>query len=310
MEVISGLNRFKKNEYKGPAAVAIGTFDGVHLAHQAIIKKAVKVAKKYKGHSVVLTFFPHPLKVTNPYFTPALLTSLDHRVKLIEELNPDICLVVNFMKRFSGFSPEEFCAKVLKGKLDSAFVIVGEKFNFGKDRLGNVSLLKKYGKQLGFRVEILKALKKKKQIVSSSLIRIAVENGDLKKAEAMLGRPFSVLGTVEKGDQRGRDLGFATANIDSHQEAVPSDGVYAVTAKLNKKYYKGMLNIGTRPTFKDKLSRHVIELHIFSFNQDIYSQNIEVFFVKKFRQERRFASVDLLKKQLHKDKKKALEILT
>ncbi|MCP4649991.1 MAG: bifunctional riboflavin kinase/FAD synthetase [PVC group bacterium] len=309
MEIISGLSKFKKDKYQGPLVVAIGTFDGVHLAHQAIISAAVKKARELNGTSIILTFSPHPLKVTNPQKTPALLTSLDHRIRLISELNADVCLIANFRKWFSGLTPEAFCEKILKDKISAAWIVVGEKFNFGNKKSGDIENLKSCGKRFNYKVEVLPLLADNGFILSSSLIRRCIETGHLEKAETMLGRQFSVLGTVKKGSQRGNKLGFPTANIDPHQEAVPPEGVYAVKAVFQGTLYDGMLNIGTRPTFDHTAKEQVIELHIFDFDKNIYKEDIEVFFIEETRKEKHFSSPDLLRKQIAKDAVKIRKIL-
>ncbi len=310
METIFGLNNFKKSKYRKPFVLAIGTFDGVHRAHQAIIKAAIKTAKKLKGTSIILTFSPHPLKVLRPRNAPALLTSLEHRLRLVSKLKPEVCLVVDFKKRFSKLSPKNFAEKILRQIIGVACIIVGEKFNFGKDKSGNINYLKVLGKNLDYKVKILPSLTKKKQIISSSQIRKFIESGKLKEAEMMLGRRFSVLGTVEKGQKRGKIIGFPTANINPHHEALPPNGVYAVKVKSGQRQYKGMLNIGIRPTFNEGKKDRVIEVHIFSFNKNIYGQDIEIFFEKKVRPEKHFSSRLLLKKQLVKDRNLISKILS
>lgn len=302
MKTIFGLENFKPNRYRRPFIISVGNFDGVHRAHQAIIKRVVRGAKKLKGTSIILTFNPHPLTVIAPQKRPLLLTSLDHRLKLISSLSPDLCLVVRFNKKLSLLWPREFAKKIFKSKLGIAKIIVGEKFNFGRNKLGDINLLQKIGKILNFEVEILPRLVENKQIISSSLIRHYVKRGKLKEASLMLGRVFSVLGTVENGKRRGHKLGFPTANINPHQESLPPRGVYAVKVKINNRFFKGMLNIGKRPTFSPQAKETVIEVHVFNFKRNIYYQPIEVFFVKKIREEHRFRDTEQLKRQLKKDK--------
>ncbi len=309
MTIIKGLKNFNTLKYKGPVVVAIGTFDGVHIAHKQIIKKAVRTAARLKGTSVVLTFYPHPMRVTNPDKSPALLTSIEHRIALIDELKPDVCLIVDFRKSFAGMDPKSFIDNVLIGYLCVSHVIIGKNFNFGKNKSGNVKLLKAAAEKGGFRVDALESIKSAGKVISSSFIRSLVEKGKLHAAGKLLGRRFSVLGTVVKGDSRGRVLGFPTANIDPHQEALPPNGVYAVKAKIKNKLYGGMLNIGKRPTFYQDADKLAIEANIFNFNRYLYGQVIELFFLKKIRNEKKFRSAELLKKQLQRDSLRTKTIL-
>ncbi|MFH1062644.1 MAG: bifunctional riboflavin kinase/FAD synthetase [Candidatus Omnitrophota bacterium] len=302
MKIILGLEKFDIADVKTPIIVAIGTFDGVHLAHQAIIKKTVITAKRLKGVSIILTFYPHPMQITNPQKTPALLTSLEHRMDLMAKLSPDICLVAAFKKRFAKMSAEKFIQDILIAKLNVHSVVIGDNFAFGKQKSGDIDFLKAYAKKAGFQVQVVSALKKSGKIISSSLIRSLIELGKLDQAAELLGRRFSVLGTVVKGDSRGRVLGYPTANIDPHQEALPPEGVYAVKAKLNRRWYGGMLYIGKRPTFYQTADKLAIEANIFDFNKYIYGQVIELVFIKRMRNERKFNSGELLKKQLQRDR--------
>ncbi len=309
MKIIFGLENFNAGSFKAPIIVAIGTFDGVHLAHQAIIKKAVLAAKKIKGKAVILTFYPHPRQITNPDKNPALLTSIEHRLDLIAKLKPDVCLIAAFKKRFAQMSPEKFIQEILIKKLRVDTVIIGDNFSFGKQKSGDINFLKDFAQKAGFKVSVITALKKSKKIISSSLIRHLIEAGKLNQAAGLLGRKFSVLGSVVKGDSRGRVLGYPTANIDPHQEALPPSGVYAVKAKISKRWYGGMLNIGKRPTFYQKADKLSIEVNLFDFNKFIYGQVIELVFIKKIRNEKKFRTACLLKNKLQKDKTQAMGII-
>ncbi|MBI4846454.1 MAG: bifunctional riboflavin kinase/FMN adenylyltransferase [Candidatus Omnitrophica bacterium] len=233
MEKLHGLLNFKKNRYRKPVIVAIGTFDGVHRAHKRIIGKALKIAEKLEGTSVVLTFYPHPVRIVTKKKNPYLLTSLNHRLELIKEIGPDTAVVVDFNKRFANQQPEDFISKVLKDKLGASIVVVGENFHFGRGKSGNVDLLKGLCRKFNYKLIVVPSLKSKGKVISSSLIRELVKSGDFSRVRQLLGRPFSIWGTVTKGDSRGRKLGYPTANIDPHQEAMPSSGVYAVLAVVS-----------------------------------------------------------------------------
>ncbi|MBU1087636.1 MAG: bifunctional riboflavin kinase/FAD synthetase [Candidatus Omnitrophica bacterium] len=309
MKIIYGLEKFNTADFNAPIIIAIGTFDGVHLAHQAIIKKAVATAKRLNGISLILTFYPHPRQITDPDKSPALLTSIEHRMNLIAKLRPDICLVAAFKKRFARMSAEKFIREILLKKLNVNTVVIGDNFAFGKQKSGDIDFLKAYAKKSGFKVSIISALKKSKKTISSSLIRNLIESGKLDQAAGLLGRRFSVLGAVVKGDSRGRVLGYPTANIDPHQEALPPNGVYAVKARINNQWYGGMLNIGKRPTFYEKADKLAIEANLFNFNKYIYGQVIELVFIKKIRNEKKFNSAVLLIKQLQADRTKTMIIL-
>lgn len=309
MRIIKGLENFKDLKQKRPVIVAIGTFDGVHIAHKQIIKKAVSTAARLKGLSVVLTFYPHPMRITNPDKSPALLTSIEHRVGLISELKPDICLIVDFRKSFAGMSPQDFIDKILIEHLRATQIVIGKNFKFGRNKSGNIKLLKTVSKKYGFTVDAIESLKSAGKIISSSFIRSLIEYGRLNAASKLLGRRFSVLGTVVKGDSRGKALGYPTANIDPHQEALPPNGVYAIRAKIKNKWYGGMLNIGKRPTFYRDADKFAIEVNIFNFNKYIYGQVLEIFFLKKIRNEKKFASAKLLKDQLQRDSLRVKAIL-
>ena len=278
------------------AFLAIGVFDGVHLGHQRVIKTA-----RDAGHpSVILTFDPHPMRALRPDEAPLLLTSTEHKLTLFRQLNVDACLLVTFDKAFSETPAETFIEQIASCRQ----VCVGTRFRFGHDRTGNVALMERLASRYGFIVrEIESVLTNDGEMISSTAVRKHVLAGNLERAAAMLGRPFSVLGSVEHGDHRGHELGFPTANVNPRDEALPPDGVYAVRTSFGP----GVVNIGMRPTFSGKSRR--LEVHIFEIDQSLYGQEIEVEFVQKLRDERKFASVDALKKQIADDAQAARKIL-
>ncbi len=286
------------------AHATIGIFDGVHRGHQRILKKLVSEARRLKTKALVITFFPHPRKVLNPGAKVPLLISLEHRLRLIEERGVDFFLVIKFTKAFSRIRAADFIKGVLIDKLDIKTLVVGENFLFGHKGGGDFPALKRLSRRCGFRLIGVGPVRMKSKYISSTRIRCAIEKGDLKNASLMLARPVTVLGTVVKGQQLGRRLGFPTANIDPHHEAIPPSGVYAVDVRLRKKNYKGILNIGTRPTFR-KDREPTIELHIFNFKKDIYKKDVEIIFKRKIRDERRFSSAEALRKQIKNDIRRA-----
>lgn len=305
MKVIHGINNLQRKTF--PSAVCLGVFDGVHLGHQKIIKELVRETRPLKAKPVVVTFQPHPAKVLKGAKAVAMLTSLKHRLNLLERLGIDLCLIINFNRNVARLSSVEFLKKILIDKLNMKMLIVGEKFSFGRERMHSLTRLKKIAQELSFKLKVIKPARHHSRDISSSLIRHLIEKGELKAASKLLGRPVSVLGTVARGRQRGRTIGFKTANIDPHHETIPPSGVYAAYSKLGKKIYKSVLNIGTRPTFGEKES--VIEVHIFGINQRLYGQEIEVYFKKRLRPERRFKNKDHLRKQILKDARLAQQIL-
>ena len=287
--------------------LAIGIFDGVHIGHRRIISAAIREAKKRKEESVVITFDPHPSKILKPHMNVPSIMSTSHRLKLICGLGADRCCVVKFDKKFSKFTPKDFAGKVLAGKFKASKVFIGSNFVFGKGNSGNALSLKKLGREYGFEVKVVPMVKVGRNIVSSTAIRRHIIRGRLDEAARMLGRPVSVYGTVVSGKRRGRLLGYPTANIDPHHEAIPPAGVYAVWVRRGKKRYGGALFIGKRSTFGEKET--VIEVHIFDFQEFIYREDIEVEFVKRLRRARKFADHAKLVEQIRRDDIQAKKIL-
>ena len=305
MKVIYGLGKKKLQPRR--LIAAIGIFDGVHIGHQAIIQKTISLAKKEKGKSIVITFWPHPTKILKHKIHCLMLTSLEHRINLIGKLNPDICLVIKFSKRFSKLKPEEFI-KSLRAKINITGIVVGEDFLFGKGNKGNVNLLKRLGSDLGFGVTVVPEYRIGKFSIRSNLIRSLIKNGRFAQARRCLGNYFSVYGRVGKGSLRGRLLGYPTANIKTHQEIIPPSGVYFVKIILAQKNFYGICNIGRRPTFGD-VEDFVIEVHIFKFKKNIYGRKLEVIFLKRIRREKKFPDRRLLIGQIKKDELKAKALL-
>lgn len=290
MKVIYGLNRIKK--YKKPV-VALGVFDGLHKAHRRILKETVKFARKIKGTSIALTFWPHPQRQESLY-------SLEHRLRLIREIGTDICIVINFNKRFSKISAEGFVRDILVKKIGVHYLSVGRNFRFGKKAKGNFSTLKKLSRLYCFKVKIFDVIKIKHRPISSTYIRRLITQGDLDAAKRLLNRPVSVYGEVIKGTSLAKRMGFPTANIDPHHEILPPSGVYAVRVTLNNKKFKGTCYIGKKPTFLRQKAASV-EVYIFNFNKNIYGKNLEIHFLTKIRKEKKFKSAQLLAEQIRKD---------
>lgn len=287
--------------------VAIGIFDGVHVGHRRIITAAIREAGRRKKESVIITFDPHPLKMLRPHVSVPSIMSTSHRLKFIRALGADRCSVIKFNRSFSRLTPGDFAGKVLAGRFRASTVFIGSNFVFGKRNAGNASSLKELGQEYGFEVKVVPLIRVGGEAVSSTAIRRHIIRGRLDEAARMLGRPVSIYGTVVSGKRRGRLLGYPTANIDPHHEAIPPAGVYAVWVRRGKKRYGGALFIGKRSTFGEKET--VIEVHIFDFHKFIYREDIEVEFIKRLRGVKKFTDHAKLIEQIRRDDALARKIL-
>lgn len=311
MRIITNLSLPGK-KLKNPV-VAIGIFDGIHRGHKKLLRRVIEAARLIKGTSVVVTFDPHPSNILDMIGAAPLLVSLKHRLHLIAAEGIDAAYVLNFNKTLARYTAPEFVKKILVKKIGARAVIIGSDFRFGKDKKGDIGLLESMGKKFGFSVEEVPLFGVGPKPVSSTRIRGLISSGRLKEASRLLGRPVSVLGTVIRGSKRGRILGYPTANINPHHETIPPSGVYAVYAMFNKKRYKGILNIGFRPTFnkdhRPPQKEPVIEVHLFGFDKGIYGKDIEVIFTRKLREEKRFSGREALVKQIRIDEHAANVLL-
>ena len=292
--------------------VTIGTFDGVHLGHQKVISKLKNFASDHGGESVIFTFYPHPRMVTNPNETNLrLLTTLAEKQKLFAESGIDHFIVYPFTRAFSELTYEEFVKQILVDRLKVHCLVVGYDHRFGKNREGSFEDLQKCAEKYGFEIEKLEALLIDQADVSSTLIRNALEQGAIEKANKYLGYNYTLHGTVVEGYRVGRKIGFPTANIEASDKykLIPGYGVYAVKVIIDGQMYKGMLNIGVRPTFNKNADNRSIEVHLFDFHNDIYNKEITLIFIGKIREEQRFNGIEELTEQLKKDKITALKIL-
>jgi riboflavin kinase / FMN adenylyltransferase len=292
----------------GPTHLAIGVFDGLHIGHQAVIGHAVNSSHRTGGSAVVVTFDPHPVRVLRPEKAPRLLTSTRHKLKLIEQLGVDAVLLLEFTFEFSRTSPEAFIEALAQASNLLRQVCVGQEWTFGANRSGSTKLLEEMAPKLNFYVQTVPPVSVGEQVVSSTLIRSAVESGDLSSVAKYLGRDFTILGTVTEGRQLGRRLGFPTANLRAHNELFPPNGVYAAKAWFNAREYGGVVNIGVRPTIENEAGERLLELHLFNFDLEIYGQDVEVAFLKFLRSEQKFSGVDELKVQIRRDSETAREI--
>jgi len=291
----------------GPLFLAIGVFDGVHLGHQAVISTSANHATAAAGTAVVVTFDPHPVKVLRPDNAPHLLTATQHKIALIRDLGVAHLLVLHFDRAFAATSPEDFVRQLVENSKPLREICVGHEWSFGKGRAGNLALLKQLGEMQDFNVIGVEAVKVNGEVVSSTAIRKAVEEGNLIKATQMLGREYTILGTVVRGEQLGRKLGFPTANLSAHSEQFPPNGVYAVEARLAGTLHRGVANLGFRPTVAAGKSERLLELHLFDLEREIYGEEMEVRFLRYLRPEQKFADVEALKAQIAADVRQARE---
>jgi riboflavin kinase/FMN adenylyltransferase len=288
----------------GPVVLAIGVFDGVHLGHRAVIRRAIDDAAACGGTAAALTFDPHPARVLRPDAAPRLLTATAHKIRLLDGLGLDALLVVRFDATFAATPPDAFIRALHDAARPLWEICVGHQWTFGRGRAGNVGLLAQLGVQLGFRVAEVASVTADGGTVSSTRIRRAIECGDFETARRCLGREYAILGTVTRGAQLGRKLGFPTANLRAHNEQFPPDGVYAVRVEVEGRQFAGVANIGFRPTVS-KTAGRLLEVHVFDFDEDLYGRDVEVTFVRLLREERKFDSLDALREQIVRDANEA-----
>lgn len=297
--------------YQPNTVVTVGTFDGVHEGHRALMETVVEKAKARNGRSVVVTFDPHPRTIIGSKNTELkLLTTLQERAEILESIGVDVLLVIPFTRDFSLLSSEEFVKDVIFSKIGISEFVIGYDHHFGKDRSGTIETLEKLGPQLGFDVYVVSKREMGEVTISSTAIRKEIQDhGDMNAAADLLGRPYMLNGVVIHGDERGRKIGYPTANLkpEHPSKAIPKKGIYAVQVRVDGKWYGGMMNIGVRPTF-DGVSK-TLEVNIFEFDAAIYGKTIQIRFFDRIRDEKKFSGVDELKAQLDKDKKEALSVL-
>lgn len=305
MLVIHSANELKDAGRK--VCVAIGVFDGVHLGHQQIIRQTLADARQHEALALVLTFDRHPNSVVAPAHVPPQIYSVAQKLRAIQALGADAVLLIHFDKPFSQQPGEEFVRRLARdlGRLQS--VCVGADFTFGHKRSGNVELLQRLGAELHFSVHGLAAVSLEDRPVSSTRIREAIQAGNLDLASQMLGRAYSLAGPVVQGDGLGRQLGFPTANIDSTGLALPPRGVYAVHALVGGQSYRAVLNIGIRPTLQNPKPELRVEAHLLDFAGGLYGEELEIAFVEKLRDEKKFATLRQLRMQIARDIRAAAE---
>lgn len=298
-------------EIKQPAfsVVTIGTFDGVHLGHQKIIKRLVESARANDFKSTILTFFPHPRMVLQQDNNLKLINTIDEKISILEKLGLDQLIIHPFTIEFSRLSALEYVREVLVAKLNVKKVIIGYDHRFGRNRIATIKELREFADTFNFEVEEITAKEIDEVSISSTKIRKALEAGNIKKANTYLGYDFMLTGTITKGKGLGRQIEFPTANlhIEEQYKLVPKNGVYTVKSYIDNKPVYGMMNIGVNPTVGG--TEKSIEVHFFNFDEDLYGKKIQLNLLKRQRDEKRFDSVEALKEQLFKDKKIALNYI-
>ena len=295
MKVIYGLKNYKLPNKK--PVVALGIFDGLHLGHQKIITSLLKEAKRLKTLSLVVTFFPHPQRERSLY-------SISHRLKLLEEIGIDLCLIIRFSPAFQRITAKRFLQKVLIKKINPAVVFIGKNFTFGRKAEGDWQMLEYYSKKARFKLRVINALTYKGVPISSSYIRTLIKSGKLPQAQELLGRSVSILGRVKRGYRFARILGYPTANIDPDHEILPPFGVYAVRVRIARSLFAGICYIGNRPTINpaSKIAGKTnVEVHIFDFKNNLYNCKIHIEFIRKIRSQKRFNSIQALASQIKRD---------
>jgi riboflavin kinase/FMN adenylyltransferase len=309
MELIKHIDKIEK-PYKN-AVITIGNFDGVHIGHQALFHEVIEKADSIDGTSVVMTFEPHPVRVLKQNGHLPLITLYEQKVELIENSGIDVLICVPFTKEFAAISAKEFVEDILLKSIGMKAIVVGKDYTFGKNREGDINLLKFYAKNLGFEVIVadwIQASKNGLGRISSTRTRELVMAGKVDEAQKLLGRYYQLRGVVTTGrDRGGKLLGFPTANINLHDELCPKNGVYAVRVDCMEKTFQGVANIGYSPTFDDHVFS--VEVHILDFDENIYGQNIRVNFVKHIRDEEKFSTISELSDQIKKDIVTARKIL-
>ena len=304
LKIYNSINNFTTTK---KTIVTLGTFDGVHIGHNAILDKICKVAKHENLESIILTFFPHPRKIVSNNYDIKLLNTIEEKSVLLEKIGIQNFIIHPFDKTFSELSPREFVTQVLVEKLNIQKIIIGHDHKFGKDRAADFNDLINFGKEFGFEVEEISAQQINEVSVSSTKIRNSLLEGNISLANEYLGYPYVLTGNVVKGNQLGRTIGFPTANIEIPEEykLIPKNGVYIVTANVLDQNVFGMMNIGVKPTLgENKLS---IEVHLLDFDKDIYNQKIQVNLLERLRDEQKFESFKALKSQIELDKQNTIE---
>lgn len=308
MEVIRSSDKI--NYFHVNTGVGLGNFDGLHIGHMALINTLIRESRLNGLASIVYTFTKHPENILRKKLITPLLLTEQKKIDLLREISLDYLYFNDFNEEFSRLSPEEFVKYILIDKLHIKLAVVGYDYKFGFKGQGEVPFLKELGQKYGFKVIVIPAIKCDNQIISSTKIRQCIINGDLEMAYKLLGRNYSITAEVVSGRRIGNTIGFPTANIHPERFLVlPVNGVYITKTLLDGKLYNSITNVGYNPTFEDTKDK-TVETHLIDFNQDIYGKKIEVFFLKKIRDEKKFENVALLSEQIAHDMKEAREFFS
>jgi len=300
MKTIHGIENFPASE---GSILTIGTFDGVHLGHQQILKQLIDTSQQSKLKSVLLTFFPHPRMVLQPDISMRLIQTIEEREKALRKTGLDYLVIHPFSEKFSRLSADDYVKQILVDKLNVRKVVVGYDHRFGRNRTASLEDMYNYADIHDFEVIEIDAKKIKSTAVSSTKIRKAIDQGDIALANSYLGDPFTLEGVVVHGDKRGRELSYPTANIElqNKHKIIPKQGVYLIQSDIDNQVVYGMMNIGTKPTFDT--TNPSIEVHFFDWNGDLYDQTLQVKLLKWIREEQKFGSVEELQAQIHADER-------
>jgi len=304
MEIIRDLDSIRPFAFP---VIALGNFDGVHIGHQTILRAAIDCAQAVGGSALAVTFDPLPAKVLNPNRAPRLIMTPEDKHELLRSFGLDGVIVLTFSRELSTLSPEEFVREYLLSRIGARMVVVGHNVSFGHARAGNAEVMQRLGHDLGFETTVVGPIERDGIAVSSSQVRQMISVGEMKRAAALLGRCHFLRGPVVHGRERGRAIGFPTANIQSRTECLPPDGVYATQVVLEEGRYPSITNVGMRPTFGEP--ERTIEAHIFNFNRDIYGREVKLEVAERIRPERKFESAQALAAQIASDLQRAKEIL-
>lgn len=292
-------------EISRPTVLTLGVFDGVHLGHQLIMRTIVERARVVGATPTVITFDPHPRAVLQPENAPPHLQTFDQKIEAFGVLGIEQTIVIRFTKEFAQTSAEDFLRDIIGERLQAREVYLGHGFAFGKGRAGNIDLLRKVSRDLGFFADEIPQVSLRGQRISSSKIRELITNGQINLARRMLERPYGVEGRVMRGDARGRAIGFPTANIQAQNRVIPRRGVYVTATLIDGVWRRSVTNIGIRPTFDADTGNSLIETHILDWSGDLYGDVVRVRFLHHLRDERKFAGVDELKRQIASDASRA-----
>jgi riboflavin kinase/FMN adenylyltransferase len=292
-----------------PTVLTLGVFDGLHLGHQRIMATVVERARAVGAVATAITFDPHPRAVLHPASAPPLLQTLDQRLANLEVLGIEQAIVVRFNREFADQEASDFLHDIVKERLHAKEVYLGKGFAFGKNRGGNIELLREMGKNLGFIADEVDEVQMRGIRISSSGIRKLLAEGKINLARRMLGRPYGVEGVIIRGNRRGHTIGFPTANLKPHNRVIPRFGVYATATLIDGAWRKSITNIGVRPTFENT-TEPSIETYVFDFDGDLYGDVLRVRFLYRIRDERKFAGIDELKAQIEKDTRRARNYFT